>query len=79
MASLMASLQTASTVLVRIISVVFNALHFITFPLRFPLYYIYRLLAFLLSPLWTMASGASHMVLLVAHFVARLKVRLLCL
>ncbi|GAP87635.2 hypothetical protein SAMD00023353_0901130 [Rosellinia necatrix] len=67
------SLRTAGQLALSAIQLFARMLYVLSTPLRWPLYYIYTSIVFLLSPIWVMFSLGLRAVSFATNLMARLK------
>ncbi|KAK7754171.1 hypothetical protein SLS62_003748 [Diatrype stigma] len=74
-AAWLAHLRTASSAVLWALGWLLRAGYLATVPLRYPLYYAFRLVLFLLSPVGYVFGAVASAAGLLVEFVARFKVR----
>lgn len=74
-AAWLAHLQTASSAVLWALGWILSAGYLATVPLRYPLYYAFRLVLFLLSPVGYAFGAVGSAAGLLVDFLARFKVR----
>ncbi|KAI8633162.1 hypothetical protein F5Y19DRAFT_292018 [Xylariaceae sp. FL1651] len=71
--SWLAPLQTAGALVLRTLQLLGSVIYVLSTPLRWPLYYLYAFVVFLLSPLWAILSLGLGVVSFTVDLIVRLK------